>query len=447
MKHTTKPDLHECLRDPRRFEREIERLHKKHLLTRTLYELEQDKVTLARVIQRRSKVARILARSVSRGEYTLEPGQVREIEVKGKVRAVVSYRLTDAIVTAVVSGLLEDAAASLLSDQLYSYRPGVSWLAPSADLAAYIRAHRRDRPEPTRRGLYVLRRDIDSYTDSIPVAPHSPLWPIVRDTLERSGTHTITESDWALVEHTIRPDLHELGGGLAVRVRGVPTGQPISCVLFNLYLNELDHALDAVPGGFYARYSDDILFAHPDAETARTASAAIDAHVARLGLFTKADKAADLYLTAAGRPSSEWEETRATSSIPFVGTAVSATGTVALSRAKLRRVLRELERRANRSAEAVPGADLATVGRAVCSVVNRALASAPSPFQQASTSLLRRAVTDRGQLCQIDYLLARMVVKAVTGDGSARAFRRVPYRTVREEWGLVSLQHARNRHR
>ena len=67
MKHKTKPDLHECLRDPRRFEREIERLHKKHLLTRTLYELEQDKVTLARVIQRRSKVAKILARSVSRG--------------------------------------------------------------------------------------------------------------------------------------------------------------------------------------------------------------------------------------------------------------------------------------------------------------------------------------------------------------------------------------------
>jgi hypothetical protein len=38
-----------------------------------------------------------------------------------------------------------------------------------------------------------------------------------------------------------------------------------------------------------------------------------------------------------------------------------------------------------------------------------------------------------------------MVVKAVTGDGGVRAFRRVPYRTVREEWGLTSLEHARNR--
>lgn len=447
MRRKPAPDPHDCLHDPRRYEREIERLHRKHLLTRTLYEVQQDDVTLARVIQRRSKVAKILARSVSRGEYTLEPGQVREIEVGGKVRAVVAYRLTDAIVTTVVSTLIEEAATPLLSDRLYSYRPGVSWLTPSADFAAYIRAHRRDRPDPSRRGLYVLRRDIDSYTDSIPVAPHSPLWAIVRSVLEGSGPHTISGSDWGLVQQTIRPDLRELGGGHAVRVRGVPTGQPISCVLFNLYLNELDHALDAVPGGFYARYSDDILFAHPDAATARAAAATIDAHVERLGLRTKTEKAADLYLTPAGRGSSEWQQTRGTSSIPFVGTAVSATGTVALSRAKLRRVLRELERRAIRSAAAVRRTDGAATGRAVCAVVNRALMPAPSPFQQASTSLLRRAVTDRGQLAQIDYWLARMVVKAVTGDASARAFRHVPYRTVREEWGLVSLLHSRNQHR
>lgn len=438
------PDLHACVRDPRRYEREIDRLHSKHLFTRTLYELRQENVSLARLIQKRSKVAKLLARSVGRGEYRLEPGQVREIEVDGKVRTVVAYGLTDTIVTGVVSTAIEDAVTPLLSDRLYSYRPGVSWLTPSADLALHIRAHRRQRLDPRSRGLYVLRRDVDSYTDSIPVAPGSRVWQMVRDALRAAGTRSIADQDWRLVEQTIRPELYELAGGHAVRIRGVPTGQPISCILFNLYLNELDHALAAVPGGFYARYSDDILFAHPDAETAREAAATIDAHVAALGLCIKHEKASNLYLTAAGRPSSEWEDTKGTSSIPFVGTAVSATGTVALNRKKLRRVLRELEQRAVRAAAAVRGSDGATAGRAVCSVVNQALNSAPSPFQQASTSLLRRAVTDRSQLAQIDYWLARMVVKAVTGDGGVKAFRRVPYRTVREEWGLVSLQHARN---
>jgi hypothetical protein len=438
-------DIHACLADSRRYEREIERLHQKHLFTSTLYELRQDNVALARLIQRRAKVSKLLARAVSRGEYEPEPGEVREIEADGKVRAVVSYSLTDTIVRGAVSTVIEQAIAPLLSAQLYSYRAGVSWLKPSADLAAYIRAHRREGPDPRTRGLYVLRRDVDSYTDSIPVDPGSRVWTMVQDVLEGVGGRGIEAQVWRLVEQTIRPELRELGGGLGCRVRGVPTGQPISCVLFNLYLNELDHALAEIAGGFYARYSDDILFAHPDWETARRAAATIESRVAELRLLIKPEKASDLYLTAAGRSSAEWAETRPTSSVPFVGTSVFATGTVALNRKKLRRALREIERRATRTANAAHGADRDSLGRAVCSVVNDSIAPWPSPLQQASAPLIARAVTDRGQLAQIDYLLARTVIKAVTGDGGVKAFRRVPYRTVRERWGLVSLEHTRNR--
>lgn len=439
-------DLHARLTDPRRYEREIEWLHQKHLFSGSLYELEQDGVSLARLIQRRSQVAKVLARTVGRGEYRLQPGVVREIEVEGKVRVVVSYNLTDTIVTSAVSTLIEEALTPLLSHCLYSYRPGVSWLEPSGNLAAFVRAHRRSRPDPRTRGLYVLRRDVDSYTDSIPVVPGSRVWPMVREALEAAGTTEMAEDDWRYIEQTIRPELYELGGGLAMRLRGVPTGQPISCVLFNLYLNELDHSLAAIPGGFYARYSDDLLFAHPDPDTAKRAAATIDEHVRELRLSIKDEKAENLYLTGAGRPSEAWDEARGTTSVQFVGTIVSGSGTVALNRKKLRRVLRELERRALRCASSVRRANGADPGRAVCSVINEALDERPGPFQQASASLLRHAITDRNQLSQIDYWLARMAVKAVTGDGGVRAFRRVPYRKVREEWGLVSLEHARNTH-
>lgn len=437
-------DLQTCLGDSRRYEREIERLHQKHLFTATLYELRQDDVALARLIQRRRKVGKLLARAVSRGDYELEPGEVREIEVDGKVRAVVSYNLTDTIVRGAVSTVIEEAVAPQLSDRLYSYRPGVSWLDPSADLAAYIRAHRRERPDPRTRGLYVLRRDVDSYTDTIPVDPGSRVWGMVREVLEAAGSEAIQPEHWRLVEQTIRPELRELGGGFGCRIRGVPTGQPVSCVLFNLYLNELDHTLAGIPGGFYARYSDDILFAHPDVQTARWAAAAMETRIAELRLSIKPEKASNLYLTAAGRPSTAWESTKPTSSVPFVGTSIFATGTVALNRKKLRRALREIERRAVRTAEATRGSDRDSLGRAVCSVVNDSIAPWPGPLQQASAPLLARAVTDRSQLAQVDYLLARMVVKVVTGDRGVRAFRRVPYRTVRQEWGLVSLEHARN---
>jgi hypothetical protein len=123
------------------------------------------------------------------------------------VRVVVAYGLTDTIVTGAVSTLIEEAATPLLSDRLYSYRPGVSWLTPSADLASYIRRHRRERPDPRTRGLYVLRRDVDSYTDSIPVAPSSRVWQMVRDVPRRPARPRSRTRIWALVEWTIRPEL------------------------------------------------------------------------------------------------------------------------------------------------------------------------------------------------------------------------------------------------
>ena len=65
-------------------------------------------------------------------------------------------------------------------------------------------------------------------------------------------------------------------------------------------------------------------------------------------------------------------------------------------------------------------------------------------MQQKSSSLVRRAITNREQLAQLDYWLARIVVQAVTGDRSVRGFRKVPYARIRKDWGLVSLLHSRN---
>jgi hypothetical protein len=64
--------------------------------------------------------------------------------------------------------------------------------------------------------------------------------------------------------------------------------------------------------------------------------------------------------------------------------------------------------------------------------------------QQRSANLLRRVVTDRADLRQLDYSIARVVLEAVTGRSSPQEFRQVPYRKMREKWGLISLCQARN---
>lgn len=429
-------NVHACLADPRRYERQIDRLHERYLFTRHLYELRADDVSLASIVLNRRRFARLLARTVENGEYELQPARIREIRVDGKVRKVFAYTLTDLIVHGVVSGIVEEAGAPLLSPRLYSYRKGVSWWAAIGDFATYVRQHRRSRPDPRSRGLFVLRRDVDTYTDSIPVDRSSPVWPLLDRVLG-----DLSPKERELVEHVVRPEARRLDGGLATATRGVPTGQPISCALFNLYLHELDHELAAVPGSFYARYSDDILFAHPDPEVTRAAGETIEARLAARRLTVNAEKRRDLYVTGAGRHAPGW---RGTTAVPFLGTSIRADGTVGLNRKKLRRLLRDVESRAVRTAGSLRADPPPRRGSVVCSVVNRALDPRPGPFQQSSATLLRRAVTDRRQLAQIDYLLARIVAGAVTGDRSVRAFRRAPYRMIRQEWGLLSVLHARN---
>jgi hypothetical protein len=76
-------------------------------------------------------------------------------------------------------------------------------------------------------------------------------------------------------------------------------------------------------------------------------------------------------------------------------------------------------------------------------VINEALDPA-SLCRQKSALLLRSVVTNRPQLKAIDYYVARIVAEALAGESSVRAFRRVPYRKLRDTWKLVSLCHQRN---
>ena len=77
--------LHTALADPRRYRRQIERLHAKHLTTRRLYELRQSEVSLASFFLNRSTVARLLARTVERGEYRLAPAKIRTPSPRNRV--------------------------------------------------------------------------------------------------------------------------------------------------------------------------------------------------------------------------------------------------------------------------------------------------------------------------------------------------------------------------
>lgn len=145
------------------------------------------------------------------------------------------------------------------------------------------------------------------------------------------------------------------------------------------------------------------MFAHPDLDVVRDADRRIEEVLARLDLRVNRSKSQNLYLTTAGHHPKEWENGKGTTSIPFVGTNISARGTVALNRKKLRAFLRDIERRAMNTVDSLKIRDREYVGQVVCSVVNRVLASHVTVGRATSVSLVRRVVTDRNQIAQLDY--------------------------------------------
>ena len=222
----------------------------------------------------------------------------------------------------------------------------------------------------------MLRRDVDSYTDSIPIMAGSPLWPMLEEALGKP-LHP-------LIEQVIRVEMKLPGEGLVCRTKGLPMGQPIAAVIANLYLGGLDRALEDIDGGFYARYGDDFLFAHPDADAAQEAAKRSDEQIAELRLTVNEKKKQTFYLTPPGRPSTDWPQAKGSPWIHFLGTHIAADGTVGLDKKKVRLFLREIDRRVGQTVRTRTVFDLERLGPSVCSVVNRAIDPRSALTQQKS---------------------------------------------------------------
>jgi hypothetical protein len=205
----------------------------------------------------------------------------------------------------------------------------------------------------------------------------------------------------------------------------------------------LDRVFEAVSGGFYARYSDDILFAHPDARVTRNVDDMLSRHLTAKGLRTNPDKDQFVYFNGAGRPSVS-PAARGANRMTFLGCNVSFDGVISLNERKMQVLMKDVSTRARRTLQVLHPRDRVAAGPTVCAAVNEAL-SPDSPARHKHALLLRHVVTNRQQLKAADYQIARIVARELTGIAGVRAFRKVRYRTLRRDWGLVSLYHVRNK--
>lgn len=434
-----------ALSQPARYLRQIERLHKKHASRSTLYELRQADVPLATLHRERRAYARRLAREVTRGGYVFGPVELRAV-LLDRVRTLYAFGLQDALLSGVLTELLLEAQQRCgIGARVFSYWAGRSHHEALRELSVYLRRHRRAHRDPRQRGLFVLRRDVSRYGDSIGVDDAAVLWRQLEELVAQSGgREQPCELTMALLRQAARPPRLVDGAGEPVaHPGGVPIGSPISTSLLNLHLKDLDQQLMGFERAFYARYGDDLVFAHADAEVARRAAETIDEGLARLGLRANAEKAETFFFNGAGRPSAAWPQLSGTAELTFVGHTLAFSGGVAPKRARVEAFVAALEGRVVRAARVLVDETVEVRAEALCAIVNAALDPRDARALPLAGPLLA-GCTDRHKLKQLDYRIARLVARGACGDASPRALRLLPWGRMREEWGLCSLTQLRN---
>jgi hypothetical protein len=391
-------------------------------------------------------LCRILAARVSSGDYVFSPVREREAFLGGKRRLVYRAPLSDTVVLFALSRVATAVVDAAVSERVYSYRKGRSSEQAVRDLARFVRAHRGSRHDVRQRGLHVLRRDVAGYGDAIPVDATSPLWPLLDAAFERAGEAT----DGALaatLRAAIVPLIERRDGSVTRAERGVPMGSPLQPLVCNLYLTAVDRVFEAIPGAFYARFGDDLLLAHADADVVRRASADLDATLGELRLTLNPDKRRDLFWNGAGRsPAVALSSAeRGSTHIEYLGARIAFDGGVAPSVRKQRRLRQELGARVRGSEALLREEPAAEKMRALAAVVGRAL----DPKSEVALDLageVLRLCDDRRALGELDHWLWGVCASALSGRPGVRAFRSVSPRDLREH-GLPSFVAARHRAR
>lgn len=381
-------------------------------------------------------VAARVANDVRKGQHVARPARLHWAMLD-KRRELYSFELADAILHDAFANWLALHLEASFSPQLFSYRRGRSAYLAIESFLSYLQAHRRRHPDPRRRGLFVVRCDIKSYGDSMLMGRSSPLWD---ELLGYLGP--LTDYERGLVESLVRPTVLRPDCGEATPLRGLPTGSPLGPVLGNLYLMPID-AHFAGTDLFYARFGDDILFAHESVERVDAAVTELSRRLSDRGLQLAQHKLQRIFLNGAARPSPA-PEFRGAASFVYLGWQIQFSGTIGLPRDKMRSLLLDLRQRirlANRLLEGLPPPERA---RELVAIVGEAL-DERSPMATHYAAWLRSSVSDRGQLAQLDYLVARAIAAALSPRPGVRAFRDMPYSALRHDLGLPSLVARRNR--
>lgn len=249
-----------------------------------------------------------------------------------KIRTILTYTKRDQRVVEPLALILKETIEPTLKPCLYSYRKNRGPLLAVKKAASIIKKAYKKNPQPQ---LYIIKRDVKKYTDSIPLTEDSYLWSYL---LQLHLNPFIFQN----IKNALKVDtqIHQN------REQGIPMGVAFTPWIANGYLTQFDNWAAQSTSGIYLRYGDDLLWMTPHYEEAEQIIRQIPEELKKYSLNENNDKKTNLFLCSHGTlPSSLDDSWRAQSHFTYLGREITHRGLISISGEKRSQLLKDLRKR------------------------------------------------------------------------------------------------------
>ncbi len=427
----------ENLHDPKRYEIQIEKVFNKLLKTKgvgALFEITQENIPVFTFGYDRTELAKTLAETVRKEKFLFNPPQrcIIHIRSKNKFRVIYKFSPLDKIVIGVIGQFLMELLRPYISKHVYSYQKNRSNKDEIEALANYIKKQRK---ENGHKSFYIVQTDIDSYSDAVNVSNKAYFWNVLAKYFKSLNVFP-SEYHWYLITQAIRPDYLNEEGAMQCNIRGLPTGSPITPFLYNFYIASLDDLLTRDPSFFYGRYGDDVILCHHNENYVDECFRKLKIELEYFDLKVSERKTYRYHFSPAGKssPDGSW---KGKNRIDMLGYCISAAGQYAISSTRQKRLLRMVRSKIWNSVSLFDFESIDEKGSIICKMINELITDTTSGNN--NFILAMKSCSDVQTLKQIDRLIAQSVAEALSGIWGVKAFQRLGYSKIRNEWGLISL--------
>ena len=378
-----------------------------------------ESITANWAIRNEDFIIKNIIKTIKEKTYETPIAREKDVFINKKQRLLYAFDWHELVLQGAISNALLQIYEPLFSDSLQSYRKGRGSHNTLFVLSKYLKAI------PENKSVFILRKDIKSYGDTI---PHEKLFEMLKETLD--------EKDYLfeLIKKIIQFKYYDaVTGKLQTKQIGLPTGSPLNNVMTNIFLTDLDKTIDQFSSeSCYYRYGDDILVATQSRAIADKISTVLTDMILSKDLKFNEEKDAGFNFDEVQNNNSRFK---------YLGLMMDLKGNIRLTPEKdteFKNEIKNLISKMNIMTKKVTKNKDETI-----LVLNKTLKQLFLRTQITSQLLSYfPVVNDEEYWRQLDLWIAKKMLSVLYSKSGARVFKNYPFKKLREK-GLPSLRHLR----